>query len=165
VLSQVAWPPIRPLRAGDSAAVLSLAQSLHRWFSPRDLQQIAALQRDRPSGLVAEADSSLVGFLLAAPTDDPAILEVAWMGVDAAWQRRGIGGALLDHLERDLAGTSIRMLEVSTLAESAGYPPYEATRAYYRHHGFVDVRVDPDYYWPGGDRLVLRRSVRNRQGA
>jgi ribosomal protein S18 acetylase RimI-like enzyme len=159
VPSQIDMPQIRPLQAGDAEAVLDLAQSLRRWFSPRDLQQITSLLRDHPSGLVAEAGDSLVGFLLLAPTGDPAILEIAWMGVAAAWQRHGIGSALLRLLAQDLAGRGVRTLEVSTVAESAGYPPYEATRAFYRRNGFVDLRIDPDYYWPGGDRLILRRSL------
>jgi ribosomal protein S18 acetylase RimI-like enzyme len=157
-------PRIRPLQAGDAGAVLGLAQSLRRWFSPRDLQQILALLRDQPSGLVAEAGDGLVGFLLVAPTEDPEVLEMAWMGVDASVQRHGIGSALLGHLEQELAGSGVRTLEVSTVAESAGYPPYEATRAFYRRNGFVDLRIDPDYYWPGGDRLVLRRNLLNQQG-
>ena len=38
-----------------------------------------------------------------------------------------------------------------------------ATRAFYHARGFVDRRTDRDYYWPGGDRLLLRRIVATGQ--
>ncbi len=150
---------VRPLRAADAAAVQVLARALRRWFSPHDLREIEELLRERPSGLVADFEGRMIGFLLDAPTADPHVLEIAWMAVDEAWQRRGIGSALLDHLLAALPGQGVRAVEVSTVAESAGYAPYAATRAFYHRHGFVDQRVDLDYYWPGGDRLLLRRTV------
>ena len=133
---------------------------MRRWFSPPDLREIDALLSDDPSGWVAlDAPGTIVGFLLDARTGDPAIREVAWMAVAEAWQGRGVGSILLERLEDTASAAGILALEVSTVAESAGYAPYEATRAFYHRRGFVDVRVDPDYYWPGGDRLLLRKAL------
>jgi len=123
------------------------------------MQEMADLLHACPSGLVAEHQESMIGFVLEAPTADPTIWEIAWMAVDARWQGQGIGGKLMETLCEALSQQGVRALEVSTVAESAGYAPYAATRAFYHHRGFVDLRVDPDIYWPGGDRLVLRRSL------
>lgn len=151
-------PFIRPLTAADISAVNALAREMRRWFSPPDLREIDVLLREDPSGwVVGDAPGTIVGFLLDARTSDPAMREVAWMAVAEPWQGRGVGSILLERLEGAAGAAGIRALEVSTVAESAGYAPYEATRAFYHRRGFVDVRVDPDYYWPGGDRLVLRK--------
>jgi ribosomal-protein-alanine N-acetyltransferase len=101
----------------------------------------------------------MVGFALDAPTADPHVREIAWMGVAGARQGQGVGTRLLDRLTADLRARGITSVEVSTVAASAAYAPYESTRAFYHARGFWDVRVDPDYYWPGGDRLVLRKSL------
>jgi ribosomal protein S18 acetylase RimI-like enzyme len=84
---------------------------------------------------------------------------MGWMAVAAAWQNRGVGSLLLRHAFEDFVRRGIAAVEVSTVAASSGYHPYDATRAFYYRRGFRDVRVDPNYYWPGGDRLVLRRDL------
>lgn len=150
---------IRPLRDGDGAPVLALARTLRRWFSPHDLREMEDVVRDHPSGWIAEAGGAMIGFLLDAPAPDPGVREIAWMAVAAEWQDRGIGSRLLERLCEALAVEGVRAVEVATVAESSGYAPYVATRAFYHRRGFVDVRVDPDRYWPGGDRLVLRRAL------
>lgn len=151
---------VRRLREADAGAVLQLARDLRRFFSPADLRAIAGLLEQAPSGLVAtDEHGHIVGFLLDAPTGDREVREIAWMGVAEPYQGRGIGTRLLRTLLDALIAQGYRGVEVSTVAASAGYPPYEATRTFYHHKGFVDVRVDPDYYWPGGDRLLLRRPL------
>ena len=131
---------------------------MRRWFSPSDLRDIATLLSEDPSGWVAlDAPGTIVGFLLDARTTESTTREVSWMAVAEAAQGRGVGSMLLERLEDAAGAAGIRALEVSTVAESAGYAPYVATRAFYHRRGFVDVRVDPDYYWPGGDRLILRK--------
>lgn len=155
---------LRPLAGADAQAVQELAASLRRYFSPSDLSQIAQLLRERPSGWVAiDGEGGVVGFLLDAPTSDPKVRELAWMGVTTPLQGHGIGTRLVERMIDSAAAEGVRAIEASTVAESAGYPPYAATRAFYHHRGFVDQRVDQDYYWPGGDRLVLRRTLGDRR--
>jgi ribosomal protein S18 acetylase RimI-like enzyme len=151
---------IRPFSAEDAPAVRALAASLRRWFSPHDLAQIDALLHAQPTGWVAVAhDGELFGFVIGTPMADPRVYEIAWMAVGAPYQGQGIGTQLLARLVADLRTQGVMSIEVSTVAESSGYAPYESTRAFYHRRGFTDVRVDADYYWPGGDRLVLRRAL------
>jgi ribosomal protein S18 acetylase RimI-like enzyme len=153
---------ITPLTPNETTAVRRLAASLRRWFSPTDLRAIDTLLQAAAAGWVAHDGTDtamIVGFLLTAPTPDPRVREVAWMGVGETWQGRGVGTALLDRAASAATLDGMRALEVSTVAASANYAPYEATRAFYHARGFIDQRVDRDYYWPGGDRLVLRRPI------
>lgn len=159
-IAQAGSDSVRPIAPEDVPAAAALAGSLRRYFSPADLAQIDSLLHIHPSGWVArDARGELIGFLLDDRTDDPRVREVAWMAVDEARRGQGIGTRLLDALVDQVRGEGVCALEVSTVAASAGYAPYEATRAFYHARGFVDLRTDSDYYWPGGDRLVLRRSI------
>jgi hypothetical protein len=54
------------------------------------------------------------------------------------------------------------VVEVKTLDASAGYPPYEATRAFWERGGFVLVdTIDPLPDWePGSPAAVYVAAVR-----
>ena len=56
----------------------------------------------------------------------------------------------------DLARTGVSVVTVKTLDSSAGYAPYEATRAFYEHNGFVYVdTIDPLPGWPPGNPAAI----------
>jgi ribosomal protein S18 acetylase RimI-like enzyme len=151
---------VRPLSAPDLQPIRLLARQLRRYFSPMDLREMDDLLARAPSGLVVESSAGeVVGFLLDSATPDPRVREIAWMAVAAAWQNQGVGSLLLRQAFADFVRQGVAAVEVSTVAASSGYQPYDATRAFYHRRGFRDVRIDPDYYWPGGDRLVLRRDL------
>src|SRR5579884_3990842 len=104
---------VSPLGGADAAGVQALAASLRRYFSPADLRAIAELLRGSPTGWVARgADGALAGFLLEAPTPDPTVREVAWMGVAEPLHGRGIGSRLLARAVEAARGAGMRELEV-----------------------------------------------------
>jgi ribosomal protein S18 acetylase RimI-like enzyme len=156
---------IRSLARADAPAVLALARSLGPWFNREGLEE---MERDLATheGLVAEAEGRLAGFALWRPCGDRAV-DLSWMGVAADLHRRGVGTAILDAVLASQLRAGIRTLEVSTVADSCDYGPYEGTRRFYRARGFRDLRVDPGHYGTGDDRydrLVLRREVGGEHG-
>lgn len=50
---------------------------------------------------------------------------------------------MLDALSAD----GVHLVEVKTLDQSADHPPYEATRAFWERHGFI--QIDSIYSLPG----------------
>jgi ribosomal protein S18 acetylase RimI-like enzyme len=82
-------------------------------------------------------------------------LEHAWAGltwgmVASGDQRKGIGSLLLRaRLDRLMAGgaTEVR-LDTS-----------QHSRAFYEHHGFVVVSIEPDGYRPGLDRWNMQLTL------
>jgi len=147
---------VRDLRADDADPLHALAAALPDWF---DAPGLARMRTDLAAqeGLVAERDGALAGFVLYLVTGEAA--EITWMAVARALHRRGIGSALCGALEGRLRDRRVAAVEVSTLAETIDYAPYEATRAFYRRRGFEPVRVDPAHWGPGNDRLLLRKRL------
>ena len=70
--------------------------------------------------------------------------------MDPAWQNRGVGGALLEEMERRVAGRA-RLIAV----ETAGRPDYAPTRAFYAGHAYRVAAEIADYYAPGDDLVMF----------
>ena len=91
-------------------------------------------------------DGAVAGFLTVERHFDHAA-EISWMAVHADHRRRGLGHLLVERLCRDLAAEGRRVLLVLTVSPSdpGEEPPdgYQATRAFYRHVGFVLARDLP----------------------
>lgn len=63
---------------------------------------------------------------------------------------------ILDHVLGDLADAGVSVVEVKALDRSAGYPPCEATRAFWERRGFVQVdTIDPLPGWEEGNPAAI----------
>lgn len=97
----------------------------------------------------AEVDGVLSGWICWGPT--PCTLgtfDLYWIAVDPEQQGHGIGGALVDEMERRVAGRA-RLIVV----ETGGRADYEPTRMFYERRGYRVAATIPDYY-EAGDALV-----------
>ena len=140
--------------ASDAAACDAIIASLPGWFGVEEgIVECAAAVRSE-SGLVAELDGSVVGFLtLARPY--PTTPEISWLAVHARDRRRGIGRALIEAIADRCRADGDRILLVKTLSdrEDPG-PEYAETRAFYLAMGFVPV-VELDYHDPDNPIQLL----------
>lgn len=149
----------RPLEARDRARVeaMTRAQPL---FRPDEVSVALDVfdaatgngRRKDPdySTAGAEADGVLVGWICWGPT--PCTLgtfDLYWIVVDQAWQGRGVGGALVTEMERQLRGTA-RLIVV----ETAGRADYAPTRAFYEARGYHVGATIRDYYEAGDDLVT-----------
>jgi ribosomal protein S18 acetylase RimI-like enzyme len=75
--------------------------------------------------------------------------DLYWMAVDPARQGLGLGTALVEEMERRIAGRA-RLV----IVETAGRPDYAATRGFYEARGYRAVRRIPDFYAPGDDQVT-----------
>src|SRR5688500_3419918 len=129
---------IRPCRDDERPAILALVNAAaeayrgvipgDRWRDP--YMRLSELERDIAAGVAFwgfEADGALVGIMGIQPVRDVDLIRHAYVAPGS--QRRGAGGALLEHL----AGLASRRMLVGTW-EAADW----AIR-FYRRHGFAQV--------------------------
>ena len=113
------------------------------------------------SVLGAQVDGDVAGWICWGPT--PCTLgtyDLYWMAVAPEAQGNGIGKALLEEMERRLAGVA-RLIVI----ETAGRADYAPTRAFYQARGYSPVSRIPDFYAPGDDQVVFAKEVSGREKA
>jgi len=156
---------VRDASPSDYEGMLAVARSLPEWFNEQGLMEMA---RDFKThhGLVAVLSSGatedVVGFAawrLSPREPEAGLVELTWLGVAPQLQGLGVGRRLVEALVDRCRQIGVSAIEVSTLADSVDYAPYNGTRTFYRRLGFKDWRVDADFYGPGDDRLLLRKEL------
>ncbi len=113
------------------------------------------------SVLGVQVDGDVAGWICWGPT--PCTLgtyDLYWMAVAPEAQGTGIGKALLEEMERRLAGVA-RLIVI----ETAGRPDYAPTRAFYQARGYSPISRIPDFYAPGDDQVVFVKDVSGREKA
>ncbi|HEX6999016.1 MAG TPA: GNAT family N-acetyltransferase [Gammaproteobacteria bacterium] len=117
------------------------------------------LERGRRSGyefIFAEAAGELVGYAAWGPiplTRDG--YDLYWIAVSPAHQGSGVGRALLEQTERDVARRGGGRLYIETSSRAA----YERTRRFYRRAGYDEVARLPDFYAAGDDKVMYCKRV------
>lgn len=82
-----------------------------------------------------------------------------WMiAVDPTRQGEGIGGELLRSVEAHARDGDGRLL----LIETSSLPRFDATHAFYRKHGYVEVARIPDFYRDGDSKVIFAKRLRAR---
>ncbi len=77
------------------------------------------------------------------------------IAVDPPSQGRGVGAALMRHVERLLAERGERIL----LVETSGLPDFERVRRFYRGIGYDEEARIRDFYQQGDDKVVFRKTL------
>lgn len=155
---------LAPLRRADLPRCAELEQELFAGDDPWTEQQLHAELDETTNhyfGAYAAETGRLIGYaglsLVGPPGDVEATVHT--IGVDPAWQRRGVGRALLGRLLgiADEAGAAV-FLEVRT-DNTAAITLYEA-------HGFRTIGLRKRYYWPSrADAYSMARPARAVQEA
>jgi ribosomal protein S18 acetylase RimI-like enzyme len=151
---------LRSLNAADRARIEEITRAVGRFRDdeiPVALEVFDAAVQGDPDYTVlgAELGPQLVGWICWGPT--PCTLgtyDLYWMAVEPELQGSGIGTALLEEMERRLAGLA-RLI----IIETAGRQDYGATRAFYQARGYRPAATIPDFYAPGDDQVVYVKYV------
>jgi ribosomal protein S18 acetylase RimI-like enzyme len=155
---------VRRLAAGETPALAAIVRRLPEYFTddvPGKVEHDAASH----GTWVITDDGTIAGFVIAA-RKSPGGAEILWIAVDAPRRGRGHGTRLLSNVMDDLAAAGVCVVMVKTLDSSAGYAPYEATRAFYERNGFVYVdTIDPLPRWaPGNPAAIYAAPKRQNRG-
>ena len=93
--------------------------------------------------------------MLALKTTSPYAMEIMVMGVLPENHRSGAGRALMDWAKNYAKNRGYEYLHLKTLDESANYPPYEITRAFYRAVGFQELMCLPTLWDAENPCLIM----------
>ncbi|PKN55325.1 MAG: GNAT family N-acetyltransferase [Deltaproteobacteria bacterium HGW-Deltaproteobacteria-14] len=149
-------PPLSPARvrraaARDLPAVTALDARAYasEGYGPFVVRQLWDLSPE--TFLVAEGDAGLLGYCAAARATDGSgwILSLA---TDPGARGQGVGRALTVAAIAALRAFAPRDVRLTVA------PGNVAARRLYASLGFVAAGLEPDYYGPGADRLVMVRA-------
>ena len=145
---------VRPGAPGDLEACQTIVRGLDDYFTD-DVPEKVANDLDAHHGWVITKDDGVVGFAVVGYRTSRAA-EILWLAVRDDQRNQGVGATLLEHVLGALAADDITLVETKSLDASADYEPYIATRAFWEHHGFVQIdTIDPLPGWPPGNPAAI----------
>lgn len=154
-------PRVRPLGSADRKQIEHIVRAVGVF---RDDEIAVALEVFDSScrlwqtdyhTLGADADGKLAGWICWGATPcTVGTYDLYWMAVDPAAQGTGVGTALIEEMERRLAGEA-RLIAIDT----SGREDYAPTRRFYQARGYHISGVIPDFYAPGDDQVILTKAV------
>lgn len=107
--------------------------------------------------LVAEAGSTIVGYICYGPTPlTEGTWDLYWMTVALEKQKQGIGSALIEAAEGEIRKKQGRL----AIIETSSTPAYANTRHFHNRHGYETIACLPDFYAPGDDKLIMLKQLR-----
>ncbi len=77
------------------------------------------------------------------------------LAVRPDYQGKGLGAALMQHIEQTLAERGERVL----LVETSGLDEFERTRDFYRKNGYEEEARIREFYAKGEDKIVFRKTL------
>jgi ribosomal protein S18 acetylase RimI-like enzyme len=145
---------IRRFGAADAPAIAAIVRGLPEYFTADVPDKVTRDAASHETWVVTDS-GGVAGFIIVAKKS-PDAAEILWIAVEAGRRGQGHGTKLLGQVLDHLAATGISLVEVKTLDSSAGYAPYEATRAFYERNGFVHVAaIDPLPGWAPGNPAAI----------
>ena len=133
-------------RTKNVKGTLEIAKNLPDYFNEKGLLQISKdVKRHHLFGVFI--GKKMVGFATYKKVNRD-VLEITWLGISLEFQRRGIGGKLVQESLRQMRN-KYKLCIVKTLADSDSSKPYKKTRAFYKAIGFIPL--EPISPYPGWD--------------
>ncbi|ELS00855.1 acetyltransferase [Xenococcus sp. PCC 7305] len=153
---------IRLATPEDQKALIAIAEAVGL-FSPPELEELGGMlaeyfdgNPDSDSCWITYDDCEPRGVAYYAP--EP-YAEGAWnlyfIAVHPDYQGKGIGGAMLDYVEKILTERGDRLL----LVETSGLPGFERTREFYRKQGYEEEARIREFYKAGDDKIIFRKAL------
>lgn len=146
---------IRCAVPADARAVEDILIDTYLGTWKPQLTAAAAAAFERQNKIRNYVDARLQEFHVACVDGVPAAM-VDWEGnfiwalhVGRAWQRMGLGGALLAYAEGEVARAGHREARLETDSFNL------QSRAFYRLHGYSEIDTYPDESWDSGFTTLL----------
>lgn len=157
---------ISPIQEHEREALLGLAVSTGL-FTSEDAEGLlggvvdALAAGELPEGHAAVAgreshDSTAIGWSYYAP--DPyaeGVWNVWWIGVSPSHHGRGVGQAMLSHIEQAASALGARVIVIETSDQA----PMARARTFYLKCGYRERGRIPDFYAEGDSKVIFSRSL------
>jgi GNAT superfamily N-acetyltransferase len=155
---------VRPMTDEDKPAVIQMLRNIPEFKSAEiDVaEEVINSYLVDPIGsgyhiFVAEASSSIVGYICYGPTPlTEGTWDIYWLAVAPDKQSQGVGKALVNFADSKIKEKKGRL----TLIETSSKPEYETTRLFYLAQGYEMACRIADFYAPGDDKLVFHKRLR-----
>ncbi len=145
--------------AGSDAPALCepILRSVPEWFGIESATLKYIADTAKLPTWIAKAGGRAVGFLTVAQ-HYPMAAEVHCIAVHKEWHGKGVGTALLRHVEAELRGRGVEYLQVKTMGPSKPNAAYARTTHFYESRGFVRLE-EVTGLWPGLPTLILIKKL------
>jgi len=137
--------------------------SLPKWFGIEEAIVEYAKSTETMETWVAESSGAVVGFITLNQRS-PVSAEIHCMAVREESHGSGVGRALVEHVEAELAARPVEYLQVKTLGPSLPNAEYEHTRGFYQHLGFRPLEEN-ELWGKGTPCLIMVRHLACRRGS
>ena len=148
--------PIRPVTAADLPALRAVIDANALFPSEMLADMIAPWLGANTADLWFTTGDPAIAVAYAAPER---MTNGTWnqllIAVHPDHHDRGIGRALMRHLESTLAAQGERMV----IVETSGLPAFERTRGFYARIGYEEQGRVRDFYDAGEDKVIFRRML------
>ena len=145
---------LRVATAQDAVKCTAIVVGLPDFFTDDVPDKVRSDLRDH-GGWVIDDAGGVFGFAIVQRRGKRAA-EILWVAVAADHQGAGLGTRLVNHVLDELSADGVQIVEVKTLDPSAGYAPYDATRAFWLARGFIQLdTIDPFPDWPPGNPAAI----------
>jgi ribosomal protein S18 acetylase RimI-like enzyme len=154
----------RSATPSDTPALLALAIAAGL-FPPHEVDFLREILDNCPTDHQVEVWSddpsgTPVGVVYFGPNP---ISDRAWdlwmIAVAPERQGQGIGSELLQFTETRVRAGGGKLLIIETSSQSK----YDATRAFYRQHGYAEVGCIPDFYADGQSKVIYVKRIAPKQ--
>jgi GNAT superfamily N-acetyltransferase len=149
---------LRDQSSGSGATCREILATIPTWFGIEEANENYIARAEQQPAIIASFDGREVGILVLEH-HSPYASEVYLMAVRAEHHRHGVGRALLQRAEAQLARAGVEFLQVKTLSASAEDEGYAKTRAFYLAYGFRPLEEFPDLWDPQNPALQLIKTV------
>lgn len=130
---------------GEAQIALELIDDAIHNPPGNDYEAIVAVEPDGD-------DEHMRGYACFGPTPmTEHTFDLYWVAVDQRQQGKGIGAKLVHTVEALLAERGAKLLRVETSSKEA----YGKTLTFYKHMGYHDGGLIPDFYSDGDDLVIL----------
>lgn len=145
--SMVSIPRIQKMEAPAEKQKIceTILASLPLWFG------IPEANREYIEGVITSIfyavflDARAIGFF-AFHRDFSHVAEIYVCGIHPAYHDKGLGSAVLHHIEKQLMQQKVKYLTVKTLSPQHPSKEYAATREFYKANGFEPLAEFPDLW-------------------